>query len=64
LILRYFTGLIGVLILYVGLGSIFPETETLIAYILRYIRYALIGFWMSGFAPWLFVKIKLANHLK
>jgi hypothetical protein len=64
LILRYFAGLVGVLILYMGLGSIFPETETISAYILRYIRYALIGFWMAGFAPWLFVKIKLADRLQ
>jgi len=64
LILRYFSGVLGVLILYLGLGSIFPETETIFAYFLRYIRYALIGIWMSGFAPWLFVKLKLADHEK
>jgi hypothetical protein len=51
-----------VLILYVGLGSIFAETETFISYGLRYIRYALIGFWISGFAPWLFIKLKIADH--
>jgi membrane-associated phospholipid phosphatase len=60
LILRYILGLVGVLVLYMGLGTLFPETETILAYILRYIRYALIGFWISGFAPWIFVKLKLA----
>jgi membrane-associated phospholipid phosphatase len=64
LVLRYILGVIGVLILYIGLGKIFPKTETFIAYILQYIRYALIGFWIAGFAPWLFVKSKLAAHLK
>jgi len=64
LILRYILGVIGVLILYLGLGSLFPDSETFISYATRYIRYALIGFWMSGFAPWLFVKLKLASHLK
>ena len=61
LILRYFLGLFGVLVLYIGLGSIFPDSEDFLSYGLRYIRYALIGFWISGFAPWLFVKLKLAS---
>lgn len=64
LILRYIAGLAGVLILYMGLDSLFPETETLIAYTLRYIRYALIGFWITGIAPWLFIKLRLATGLK
>jgi hypothetical protein len=49
------------LVLYIGLGSLFPETEDFLSYALRYVRYALIGFWISGFAPWLFVKVKLAS---
>ncbi|HSB67596.1 MAG TPA: phosphatase PAP2 family protein [Anaerolineales bacterium] len=64
LLLRYLLGVVGVLILYVGLGSLFADTETFISYAWRYIRYALIGFWISGFAPWIFVKIKLASSLK
>jgi membrane-associated phospholipid phosphatase len=64
LLLRYILGVIGVLILYLGLGKIFPKTETSIAYLLQYICYALIGFWISGFAPWLFIKLKLASHAK
>jgi membrane-associated phospholipid phosphatase len=63
-LLRYIFGLIGVLILYLGLGSLFPDSETFISYLIRYLRYALIGFWISGFAPWLFVKLKLASHVK
>jgi hypothetical protein len=64
LILRYILGVFGVLVLYISLGSLFQDSETFISYAIRYIRYALIGFWMSGFAPWLFVKLKLASHLK
>jgi membrane-associated phospholipid phosphatase len=64
LVLRYIVGLLGVLILYVGLGTLFTDDETLISYALRYIRYALIGFWMSGCAPWLFLKLHLASQLK
>ncbi len=61
---RYILGVLGVLILYFGLRSLIPQADTLISYALRYIQFALIGFWMSGFAPWLFVKLKLASHLK
>lgn len=64
LVLRYILGVIGVLILYVGLGALFPDSETFLSYAWRYIRYALIGFWISGFAPWLFVKVRLATHQK
>jgi hypothetical protein len=29
---------------------------------LRYVRYAFIGFWMTGGAPWAFLKLKLAER--
>jgi membrane-associated phospholipid phosphatase len=64
LLLRYILGLVGVLILYLGLGALVEETESLISYVLHYLQFALIGFWISGFAPWLFVKVKLASHSK
>lgn len=54
-------GLIGVLILWRGLGLVFPGQEDLLSYLLRYIRYALVGFWVAGGAPWLFFRFKLAN---
>ncbi len=59
--LRYLLGLVGLLVFYIGLKLIFPSGETLIAYIFRYIRYALVGFWVSGGAPFVFLKTKLAN---
>lgn len=62
LVLRYVLGLAGVLILSRGLGSLFIDTESFISYSIRYIRYALLGFWISGFAPWLFVKLKIATQ--
>ena len=64
LVLRYLVGVVGVLVLYLGLGSLFNDAETFISYTLRYLRYALIGFWMSGFAPWLFIKLGLASRCK
>ncbi len=64
LVLRYLVGLVGILILYMGLGSLLNHYESVTSYILKYIQYSLIGFWMSGFAPWLFIKLKLASRLE
>jgi membrane-associated phospholipid phosphatase len=61
-VIRYVIGLIGVLILYLGLGAIFPRGDGFIFYLLRYIRYALLGWWVSGGAPWVFVRFKLAGR--
>jgi membrane-associated phospholipid phosphatase len=62
LVLRYLLGVAGVLIVY-GLKYIFPAGETIPAYFLRYLRYALIGFWVTGGAPWTFIRVKLAKKL-
>jgi membrane-associated phospholipid phosphatase len=64
-LLRFLVGLVGILVFYLGLKTLFglfaPETETLLPYILRYIRYALVGAWVTAGAPWFFVKLKLAR---
>lgn len=62
--LRFVIGLIGVLILWRGLGLVFPEGENLVAYLLRYVRYMLVGFWIIAGAPWLFFRFKLADMPK
>lgn len=59
--LRYVVGVIGVLILWYGLGQAFPRGEALLPYILRFVRYALIGAWVSAGAPWLFFRFNLAQ---
>ena len=59
--LRFVIGLIGILILWRGLGQVFPDNPDAISYALRYLRYSLIGFWVSAGAPWLFFRFKLAN---
>ncbi len=64
LLLRFILGIIGVAILYIGLGRIFPSNDTIVAYFLRYFQFALLGFWISGFAPWVFIKLKLASHTR
>jgi len=64
-ILRYILGLAGVLVFYLGLkvlfGLIAPDAEAVLPYVLRYIRYVLVGAWISAGAPWIFVKLKLAQ---
>lgn len=63
-VLRFVAGLIGVLILWRGLGMLLPAGEQFIPLILRYFRYMLVGFWIIAGAPWLFFRIKLAEPPK
>jgi len=59
--LRYIIGVIGILILWMGLGEVFPRNPDLISYVLRYFRYTLVGFWVTAGAPWLFFRFKLVR---
>lgn len=59
--LRYIVGVAGVIVFWYGLGMVFPRGEALLPYILRFIRYALVGAWISGGAPWLFEKLQLTD---
>jgi membrane-associated phospholipid phosphatase len=58
-VLRYFVGLIGVLILWQGLGAVFPRGDGLVVYSLRFVRYTLVGWWVAGGAPWVFQHFNL-----
>lgn len=57
---RYLLGLVGVIVLWQGLGAVFPDGESLVPLVLRYVRYGAIGLWIGGVAPLLFVRIGLA----
>ena len=61
---RFLFGAIGVLILYLGLkvltGLIIPDSDALLSLLLRYIRYFLVGAWVTAGAPWFFVRLNLA----
>ena len=59
LILRYLIGMFGVFIILYGLGKVFPRSEDVVSYGLRFVRYALVGGWIALLAPLLFVKIRL-----
>ncbi len=56
---RYFVGIVGVIALYAGLKAILPQDPNLLGYTFRYLRYTVIGLWVTAFAPILFMKLKL-----
>jgi len=56
---RYIIGITGLLIIWYGLGLVFLRTFDLVAYVLRYIRYAIVGGWISAAAPLIFSAIKV-----
>ncbi|MCS6908057.1 MAG: phosphatase PAP2 family protein [Anaerolineales bacterium] len=59
-IARYVVGLIGVLLLWRGLSVLFGllALNELLSFLLRYVRYALTGFWISAGAPFLFLRLR------
>ncbi len=63
-VMRLLPGIAGILVLYLGLRAIFPRGDSFVPYVLRYLRFALIGLWISAGAPWLFIKFKLARNLR
>jgi membrane-associated phospholipid phosphatase len=54
---RYAAGILGLGLLYLGLAAIMPHTDDLFGQTLRYIRYGLVGFWVTGAAPYLFIRL-------
>jgi membrane-associated phospholipid phosphatase len=64
-ILRFLVGVVGILFFYLALdllfGLIAPDAEAILPYVLRYIRYTLVGAWVSAGAPWMFIRLKLAE---
>lgn len=54
---RYVLGLGVAIALWAGLDYLFPEGTSFLAYFLRYLRYTLLGSWISAGAPWLFSRL-------
>ena len=54
---RLIVGLVGIIVLYSGLGQIFPRNADCISFALRFVRYTLIGLWVSWLAPVFFERI-------
>lgn len=59
--LRFVIGVVGVGILWMGLGAIIPELDNFLGYAMYYVWYTLIGFWVSGLAPLVFLRLNLAQ---
>ncbi len=64
---RFLVGIVGVMVLRYGLDFVFgmlaPVDESVLGYVLRYVRYGTIGFWMAALAPLVFIRLKLAKRL-
>lgn len=60
-LLRYLIGLVGIFVLWYLVGKVFPRNPDLISYTLRFVRYTLVGLWVSVLAPLLFQRLGLAN---
>lgn len=61
---RYLLGMAGVLLLYLGLDVLFgmiAADESALGLVLRYIRYGAVTFWAMFGAPWVFLKLHLAE---
>ena len=58
---RFLVGLLGLLVLYLGLKMLFPAEGEPLYFILRVVRYALVGLWAGLGAPWLFRRLRLAS---
>ena len=60
-IIRYVLGLVGTIILWSGLDMIFPKEPLGLAVPLRLIQAFLVAIWIAYYAPWVFVKVRLAD---
>lgn len=60
-VVRFLVGLAGVLLLYFGLGALFPKDLGLLSMVLRFIRYGLIGLWISSGSVLLFEKMSIGE---
>ncbi len=61
-LLRYALGVAGIMVLWYGLGNVFPREANLTSYVLRYFRYFLVGAWVTAVAPWTFIRLRLASR--
>jgi hypothetical protein len=60
LALRYAVGMAGMVLVYGLLKLWFPgEGKSWFAFF-HFLRYALVGFWVTAGAPWVFLKLRLA----
>lgn len=60
-VLRYLVGLAGAAVIYLGLKAILPGQGSELYALCRFLRYALVGAWIGFGAPWVFLRLRLAE---
>jgi membrane-associated phospholipid phosphatase len=60
-IYRLLVGTLGVLVFYFGLKIFFPKISHPAYSIFYFIRYAILGLWMTAGAPWVFSMLKIVG---
>lgn len=58
---RYVLGMIVALGIWAGLRAVFPAEPIWLALPFRFLRYLLLLLWVTYFAPWVFVRLRLAT---
>lgn len=58
---RYLLGIVVAVGIWAGLRAVFPDEPLVVALPLRFVRYALLLFWVAYLAPWVFVRLRLAS---
>ena len=61
-VLRFLVGGIVMMVLYLGLKVVFPGEESALYLVFRFVRYWLMGVWITLGAPWLFRLLRLATE--
>ncbi len=62
--LRFLFGIAITILIWRGLGLVFPAEPLWLGIPLRILRYALLGLWVSYYAPWVFIRLRLAEAAK
>ncbi len=58
---RFLLGIAVTVGIWAGLRAVFPAEPAIIALPLRFVRYLLLLLWVTYFAPWVFVRLRLAS---
>ncbi|GAG64594.1 unnamed protein product, partial [marine sediment metagenome] len=63
-LISFLVGVIGIGIIYLGLKLILPSEGQSLYQLSRFFRYLLLGIWISFVAPWLFIRMGLAQKVE
>ncbi len=60
--LRYMVGSVGIIVFWSLLGHLLPDNADALSFGLRYLRYVIVGLWISAIAPMLFEQMGLTSQ--